>query len=188
MRITGGVARGRPLRAPRGPKVRPTADKVRGAIFNILATRIDVADQRWLDLFAGSGALGLEALSRGAAWVLFVDESRDSCRVIRENLERSGFASRGEARRLMLPQGLRSVARSGLRFHGSFVDPPYRRGLCPATLDGLGDGTLLLPDALVVVEHGSDETLAERYGRLQRTDTRRYGSTAISLYANVEDP
>lgn len=187
MRITGGVARGRPLRAPRGSRVRPTADKVRGAIFNILATRIDIDGQQWLDLFAGSGAVGLEAISRGAAFVLFVDESRESCRVVRENLERSGFAARGEARRLVLPDGLRSVARSGLRFQGCFVDPPYRHGLCPSTLQVLGEGALLLPEALVVVEHGADEGLAERYGTLRRTGTRRYGSTAISLYANVED-
>lgn len=167
--------------------MRPTADKVRGAIFNILATRIDIQGQRWLDLFAGSGAVGLEALSRGAAFVLFIDESRDSCRVVRENLERSGFASRGEVRRLALPDGLQSIERSSQRFQGAFVDPPYRCGLCPSTLHSLGEGALLLPEALVVVEHGADERLADRYGRLHRTDTRRYGSTAISLYANVED-
>jgi 16S rRNA G966 N2-methylase RsmD len=79
MRITGGAARGRALRAPRGLKVRPTADKVRAAIFNILASRTDIAGGRWLDLFAGTGALGLEALSRGAARVTFIDDSRESC-------------------------------------------------------------------------------------------------------------
>jgi len=182
MRITGGAARGRPLRAPRGLRVRPTADKVRAAIFNILATRTDIAGQRWLDLFAGSGALGLDALSRGAAHVTFIDESRESCGFVRENAERSGFAGCVEIRRMALPAGLRRL-RVGERFDGAFVDPPYRRGLADQTLGELGDGSLLTPAAWVVAEHEAREALAERYGGLSLRDSRRYGSTGISLYA-----
>jgi len=92
MRITGGADRGRSLRAPRGMRVRPTAGKVRGAVFNILSARTDIRGQRWLDLFAGSGALGLEALSRGAGKVTFVDSSWESCRCTMQNLERVKFA------------------------------------------------------------------------------------------------
>src|SRR5882757_9009382 len=103
MRITGGAARGRFLRAPRGSRVRPTADKVRAAIFNILGSRTDIADRRWLDLFCGTGAVGLEALSRGAAFVVLVDGSRESCRIARENVARSGYAERAEVRHLPLP-------------------------------------------------------------------------------------
>ena len=138
MRITGGAARGRPLRAPRGLRVRPTADKVRAAIFNILATRIDIAQSRWLDLFAGSGALGLEALSRGAAHVMFVDESRESCRFVRENVERSGFAQRVEVRRVALPGGLR-------RLHIEEPFPWFRKQVevlaraCGATVRAVAD-------------------------------------------------
>jgi len=188
MRVTGGVARGRALRAPRGSKVRPTADKVRGAIFNILATRARIAGGRWLDLFAGTGAVAVEALSRGATHVALVDGSRDSCRVARQNLERSGFAQRADVRRLVLPRGLRTLEQSGERFHGAFVDPPYRRGLSQATLRELAAGSLLLPGAVVVVEHASGEVLEETYGRcLQRQDTRRYGSTGVSLYVNAEE-
>src|SRR5712692_1540544 len=110
MRITGGVARGRQIHAPRGSRVRPTADKVRGAIFNILAARGGIEGLRVLDLFAGSGALGLDALSRGAAQAIFVDKSRESCRVTRQNVERSGFTDRAKIRCLPLPEGLRRLS------------------------------------------------------------------------------
>ena len=186
MRITGGAARGRALRAPRGSKVRPTADKVRAAVFNILASRTDVAGSCWLDLFAGTGALGLDALSRGAAHVTFIDDSRESCRFVRDNLERSGFADRAEVRKLPLPGGLRRLELRNQRFDGAFVDPPYRYGLAQRTLEALGEGGLLAPGAWVVVEHGAGEPLAERYGALRLENSRHYGSTGVSLYVKEE--
>lgn len=188
MRITGGVARGRSLRAPRGSRVRPTADKVRAAIFNILASRTEIAGRRWLDLFAGTGALGLEALSRGAGHVTLVDESLESLRIASLNVERSGFSAQVEVRRLCLPLGLRSLKRVAELFDGAFVDPPYRRGLSQSTLQELGELSMLSVGALVVVEHASEEELAERYGTLRLQNARRYGSTGLSLYANVEEP
>lgn len=188
MRITGGVARGRLLRAPKSGNVRPTADKVRGAIFNILASRIEIANGRWIDLFAGSGAVGLDALSRGAEHVTFVDESPSSCRVTRENLERSGFASRSAVRRLRLPDGLRSLDRGGVSFSGAFLDPPYRQSLCTETLVVLGQGSLIATNGIIVAEHATDDALDERYGKLVLIDSRRYGSTALSLYVCREEP
>ena len=184
MRITGGAARGRSLRVPRGSKVRPTADKVRAAIFNILANRTDLAGQTWLDLFAGSGALGLEALSRGAATVLFVDQSAESCRFVLQNVERSGFAACATVRRLTLPDGLARLETKG--FAGAFVDPPYSRGLADGTLRALAEAGLVARGGWVVVEHAAGETLAERYGALRLTDSRRYGSTGLSLYVMEE--
>ena len=181
MRITGGAARGRSLRAPRGSRVRPTADKVRAAIFNILGSRTEIEGRNWLDLFCGTGAVALEALSRGAARVVLVDASRESCRVARDNVVASGFEDRAEVRRLPLPEGLRPLERAGLRFDGVFVDPPYRRGLADATLERLGEGALLAANALVVVEYASDETLADGYGTLRRIDARRYGTTGLAL-------
>jgi 16S rRNA (guanine966-N2)-methyltransferase len=186
MRITGGAARGRPLRAPRGSKVRPTADKVRGAVFNILASRTDIAGRRWLDLFAGTGALGLDALSRGVTHVTFIDESRASCRFVRDNVERSGFAGRAEVLRLTLPGGLRRLENRNEQFDGAFIDPPYRSGLSQRALQTLGDSELLRAGAWVVVEHGAEESLAERYGSLRLDNSRHYGSTAVSLYVMEE--
>jgi len=185
MRITGGVARGRQIRAPRGSRVRPTADKVRGAIFNILAARGEIEGLRVLDLFAGSGALGLDALSRGAAQAIFVDRSRESCRVTWQNVERSGFTDRAKIRCLPLPEGLRRLSDLA-PFGGVFIDPPYRRGLSQTVMDSLAASDLLLVGAWMVVEHAAEEELAERYVGLCRRDSRRYGSTAISLYTKEE--
>ena len=186
MRITGGTARGRRLRAPRSSKVRPTADKVRGAIFNLLAARYEIGDQRVLDLFAGSGALGLDALSRGARSVTFIDESREACRTMHENLERSGFSARAEVRRMTLPEGIRRLVDRMEPFDGILLDPPYRRGLAHSVLRALGGGDLLVSGAWVIVEHAREDELAESYGVLRRSDSRRYGSTAISVYEKVE--
>jgi 16S rRNA (guanine(966)-N(2))-methyltransferase RsmD len=187
MRITGGADRGRSLRAPRGLRVRPTADKVRGAIFNILAARTEIAGQRWLDLFAGSGALGVEALSRGAEQVTFVDSSAESCRCASQNLHRAGFEGRARVRRLSLPRGIRRLAREATRYEGAFVDPPYRRGLAAAALGELGKCALLIPGAWVVAEHAVEDELDAHYGGLVLADSRHYGSTAISLYV-MEGP
>jgi 16S rRNA (guanine966-N2)-methyltransferase len=151
-------------------------------MFNVLAHRTLIEGTSWLDLFSGSGAVGLEALSRGAARVIFVDESRESCRVARDNIERSGFGDRSEVRVLTLPRGLQVVHRSGSRFHGAFVDPPYRQGLTQATMKELADSGLLLPGAIVMAEHGTDEHLEDQYGALRRDRTYRYGSTTVSLY------
>ncbi|MGH7855754.1 MAG: 16S rRNA (guanine(966)-N(2))-methyltransferase RsmD [Candidatus Binatia bacterium] len=186
MRITGGEARGRSLRAPRSRKVRPTADKVRGAIFNILEARYEIQGKRLLDLFAGSGALGLDALSRGAEYVTFIDESREACSVIRQNLARSGLMDRAEVRRLPLPRALARLE-AETPFSGAFLDPPYRQGLCQTVLGRLGDGALLEPWAWVVAEYAREETLLDSYGTLVRRHERRYGSTAISIYVRMED-
>lgn len=182
MRITGGTARGRPLRAPKGDHVRPTADKVRAAVFNIIAARSDVTDRRVLDLFAGTGALGLEALSRGAAHATLVDGSRESCRVAAENAERSGFADRCRIVRLELPAAVRRLAAEEARYGVVFVDPPYRRGLAARTLEALAEAGILEPGAWVFTEHATTDRIAERYGSLRLRDTRRYGSTALSIH------
>lgn len=186
MRITGGDARGRRLRAPRSSKVRPTADKVRGAIFNLLTARFGIEERRILDLFAGSGSLGLDALSRGARSVTFIDECREACRTVQENLERSGFRDRAEIRRMSLPRGIRRLAGRVEPFDGILLDPPYRRGLAHAALAEVGSGKLLTVGGWVIVEHAREDELGDRYGTLRRCDSRRYGSTVVSVYENVE--
>lgn len=180
MRITGGEARGRRLSAPRSRDVRPTGDKVRSAIFNILEAREGILGSLILDLFAGSGALGIDALSRGAADVTFVDESRLCLSTVRENLDRSGFINRATVRQGILPGALRHLG--GERFDGAFVDPPYRRGLCGESLERLGEVPCLRPEAWVIVEHAQGEDLAASYGYLTAAGNWRYGSTEISLY------
>jgi 16S rRNA (guanine966-N2)-methyltransferase len=182
MRITGGTARGRGLRGPRDARIRPTSDKVRGAIFNVLAARHGVEGRRILDLFAGTGALGLEALSRGAEHVTFIDTSPLACRLIRENLARAGFASRGEVIRGSLPDALTRVVVDA-PYHGALVDPPYRLGLGERTLRVLATGKALSGEAWIVVEHAHGEAMPDRVDRFSRSTERRYGDTALSIYA-----
>ena len=158
------------------------------AVFNILANRIDIAGSRWLDLFAGTGALGLDALSRGAAGVTFIDDSRESCRFVRDNLTRSGFADRAEVRRLSLPRGCAawsartsaSVARSSTRRIGAARS--QRNAGRPLAIAACWSRRLGRSPSMVPKNRSPNVT-----GRLTSTDSRRYGSTGVSLYA-MEEP
>ena len=182
MRITGGQFRGRALAEPPDDRVRPTSDKVRQAIFNILAHNdfgFALDGAKVVDLFAGTGALGLEALSRGAAYCMFVDDSAESRALIRRNVETLNLTGaskiwRRDARDLG-PLG----AGAGGPFDLAFLDAPYRKDLTApalASLRGwLGDG------AVVVAETGAEEALAaEGYALL---DTRSYGETQVHILA-----
>ena len=170
---------GRRLRAPRGDTTRPTAERVREALFSILGPPPEAA--RVLDLFAGAGSLGLEALSRGAEFALFIDTSRPAVRNLRDNIDILGLAAAsqvqcGDARKLLvrLPRDL--------EYHWIFIDPPYSSDLATEVLDLLGRGDLLSSDVVVVVEHDRRNEPHFNYGCLVRTDHRRYGDTEISFY------
>lgn len=177
LRITGGEARGRRLQAPVGSGTRPTADRVRETIFNILGQRFDGGAV--LDLYAGSGALGLEAISRGAERAVLVERDRDAARICGENAAHLGFGERAEVVRAEVAQALRRLA--GRRFALVFADPPYAEG--PATaLALLAELDLVEPGGRVVAEHDKRDTPAERYGELVRTDVRRFGDTAVSFF------
>lgn len=188
LRVSGGALRGRRLRAPAGSGVRPTASRVREALFSILGQ--DLTGDRVLDLFAGAGSLGIEAASRGAARVVFVEQSRDHARVLTENTGLlTGIADvvvrTRDARRA--PQ---TLAAAGERFDLVLLDPPYGRGLAGealAALDAVAD-RLLRPGAVVVVETDGRDALPERVGTLLRSGPRRYGDTEIWLYTEPDEP
>ncbi len=186
MRIIGGSVGGRAIRAPRGQATRPTADRVREAIFNILGPPPE--GTRVLDLFAGSGALGLEALSRGAEQAVFVDQAAGACRVVRENLESLGLAHRGRVVRADANKALDRLRKDGQAFRWVFRDPPYARiDEAARLLDRLGgdDAALLDDDAVVLVEHDRRRVPADAHGALARTDRRRYGDTEVSFYVRM---
>lgn len=179
MRIIGGRFRGRRLATVAGP-VRPTADRVREAIFNILGDR--VRDAAVLDLYAGTGALGLEALSRGAATVVFVEQHRRVLQLLQRNLALLGLTSQARILAGRVLGILPRLARSGCRFNLVFLDPPYGHGLAAATLKTLASLDLVQPGGLVVVEHHRAEELAPAYAALHRSDCRTYGTTCVSFY------
>jgi 16S rRNA (guanine966-N2)-methyltransferase len=180
MRIVAGIARGRRLRAPKGRHVRPTADRVKEAVFSILESRESSQGRSVLDLFAGAGTLGIEALSRGAADAVFVEPAREAGEAIRENLRATGF----EAEVLAMPadRAIKRLATAGRRFDRVFLDPPYGEGWIERTLVALDAAGVVLAGGLIVAEHGGGEDAAPTVGRLVRELERRYGDTRVSLY------
>ncbi len=199
MRIIGGSASGVLLKGPPTAQTRPTSDKVRGAIFNVLAPHI--VDARVLDLFAGTGALGIEALSRGAASCLFVEQSRVMCRVIAANLAAARLSGSGKiwccgvlkALDRIDASAVEGMADGGERnstfsppYDVILLDPPYASADTVPALNRLGAATLLADGGVVVLEHGKRSTYASRYGNMCLVRTRLYGDTAVSLFARGE--
>jgi 16S rRNA (guanine966-N2)-methyltransferase len=175
MRVIAGRHGGRRLRAPAGEATRPTSDRVREALFSVLAERVDGA--RVLDLFAGSGALGLEALSRGAASATFVDSSPAALRVIRSNLETLG--EEAEVVRADALRWLGAASRRSRQYDLAFVDPPYRRAAALGPALGAALAAVLADGAVVVAE--SDRRAPLELG-IPVVDDRRYGDTRIRLH------
>jgi len=184
MRVIAGSARGRRLKAPAGWKVRPTSDRVKEAVFDIVGSRRSLSGAVVLDLFAGSGAVGIEALSRGASRVLFVEWSRTARRVLAENLCRCGLDERGDIWPLPARRALAQCAAQGCKFQFAFIDPPYGRGLADEALEQLGEADVMGEDAWVVAEYHVGDHLADAYGPLRLTGTHRYGRTSLALFRN----
>ena len=179
MRIIGGRLKGRRLTGVKG-QIRPTADRVREAIFNILGP--DVDDSLVLDLFAGTGALGIEALSRGARTAVFVEKHPSALQVLRRNLAQCGLNEVSRVLPLPTEKALPRLAAAGEYFSLIFLDPPYGHGLAAANLLLLAKINLVAPGGLIVVEHSRLEDLADTYQHLRRDDLRRYGATMVSFY------
>ena len=181
MRITGGQAKGRVLASLKGWNIRPTSDRVREAIFNLIGQ--NVTGFKVLDLFAGTGSLGMEALSRGASGVLFIDNSVQSIKLIKKNLERCGYEPLGFVWRKDLTRGL-PLKHPMLKqkFQLVFVDPPYEKEMIPPLLEELSDRALLRSPAIAVAETFKTETLPEVLGKLQMVKSRIYGETKICIY------
>jgi 16S rRNA (guanine966-N2)-methyltransferase len=180
MRIVAGRYKGRPLRGPAGLAIRPTSDRLREALFNILAHRLGdpIPNARVIDLFSGTGALGLEALSRGAAFALLVDDSPQARSLLRANVDQLAVGGltkifRRDATRL-------GPAPSGDPFSVAFLDPPYRRSLAEAALISLRDGAWLKPGGLVIVEEAADTKLAIPAG-FDPLESRQYGETQVVI-------
>ena len=182
MRITGGAFGGRKLIAPEDSRVRPTSDKVRQAIFNVLhhaAFAPLLEGARVADLFAGTGALGIEAVSHGAAFCLFVEDAAESRALIHRNIEQLGLTGVTKIWRRDATKLGAMTSASGGPFDLVFLDPPYRKNLVQPALASLRDGEWLASDAILVAETADDETvIADGYAAL---DERLYGETRVTF-------
>ena len=179
MRIVGGRLGGRTLKGPSSSHIRPTSDRLRESLFNILEHGYGgVAGLRVIDLFAGTGALALEALSRGARFALLVDDGAEARALIRANVEALGLG--GETRIFRRDARKLGVAPNGDLFDIAFLDPPYGRSLAEPALAALSDGGWLRPGALVVVEEAAEASFAPPGGFLP-LDARSFGDTQVVL-------
>ena len=183
MRVIGGAAKGRKLRAPKGTTVRPTAGRVKESLFNILPR--DFAGARVLDVFAGTGNLSIEPLSRGAASAVLIDASEQSGVIMRENLRRLGFAAQTEVWITPAARALKSLARRKQSFDCIFLDPPYDQGWVERSLEIIGRCSLLRDQGILVIEHSAREAAKGKHGSLQLHDQRRYGDTRLSFYTVI---
>jgi len=183
VRVTGGAARGRRLKSPLAG-VRPTADAVREAIFNVLETQgADLS--RVLDLYAGSGALGIEALSRGAGWCDLVERNPANAALIRENLKLAGVQERAHVHQI-------PAERASERLEGPYslllADPPYDDDAALAAIERIARSRLVGPGATLVLEHSRRRQAPEEFGALKLAWSRRYGDTQVSIYREEGTP
>ncbi len=183
MRVIAGTSRGRKLTEFKGDNVRPTPDRVREALFSILQSKLGgFAELKVLDLFAGSGALAIESLSRGAASACMVDKSPASGKIIQENIDRCQLS---DQTKLIVGDAWQAlVGFTAESFDLAFIDPPYSKGLAERALVEIDRLGLLSKDGIICAETGTDETLPEAIGQLQRIDQRRYGTIMINFYSH----
>jgi 16S rRNA (guanine966-N2)-methyltransferase len=189
MRIIAGQYRSRVLHAPRGLDTRPTSDRLRETLFNVLAPRIE--GSVFLDLYAGSGAVGIEALSRRAQEAIFVEQAELANRAIRSNLAALGIRGHYALEPRSVAAGLRRLAEAGRQVDLVFLDPPYAQAEeYAAALNLLGGacGSLLAPGALVIAEHEKRRELDGQYGTLVRYRILQQGDAALSFYRADSDP
>ena len=180
MRVITGIARGRKLMEPEGIDIRPTTDNVKESIFNII--QFDIEGRKTLDLFAGTGQLGIEALSRGARFCVFVDSSRQAQDVVRDNLASTGFAGKA---RLAAMDSLGFLATAAEQFDIAFLDPPYNQGLLPKVLPLLAPK--MTPGGVILCEHQKGEELPETAGEFKIYRTYRYGKVMVTAYRRPAD-
>lgn len=177
MRIIAGDYKGRRLTSPMDDRVRPTSDKVKEAIFSILMN--EIYGSNVLDLFSGSGNLGLEALSRGAEHCWFADSSRDSLKLIRENIS---YCKANDKATVLAGDFRKVLARLTTPMDIILLDPPYNMGMLPECFDLIEEYDLLAENGLIIAEHRREEILPEQFGKFTKVKERKYGTVVVSIY------
>jgi 16S rRNA (guanine966-N2)-methyltransferase len=183
MRVISGQYRSRPLRSLPGLDLRPTSDRLRETLFDILAATRDLEDSVWLDLYAGTGAVGIEALSRGARQVYFVESAKKHARLLRQNLAALGISEGYEVHEREVAQALALLDSTGVVCDYAFLDPPYRmRGSYERTLGYLSQSRLLHPSTVLIAEHQKKFDPGDRFGTLLRYRRLDQGDASLSFY------
>ena len=184
MRIISGIAKGIRLKAPKGMNTRPTTDRVKESVFGILSSRL--VDAEVLDLFAGTGNLGLEALSRGAASAVLIDKNVQSIKIMMENAILTNLAGMTVICREEVLHALKRLDNDGKAFDLIFCDPPYNLGLAPKVLQIIDEGNVLRYGGVLVLEHSRHEKLSEGLKRIKSYRSEFYGETVVSFFMKQE--
>lgn len=182
MRIVAGSAKGRPFQGPKTAEIRPTADRVRETLFNVLGQWF--GGQQVLDLFTGTGALAFEAVSRGAVKAVLVDSGKEARTLVPANAKALGLEKQIEFLAMDMRRGADLLGKRGAKFDLVFADPPYAARVLPEILDAVLSNRLLAEGATLLIEHDKREDAPETVGEgaLERTDQRRFGDTLVSFY------
>lgn len=180
MRVIAGGFRGRKLETIDDRTVRPTSDKVKGSLFNIISEYI--FDSEFLDLFAGSGAIGIEAISRGAANTFFIDISNDSLKVLRKNLSTLHIEDKFEIYNADYKTAIEKFKLRNIKFDIIFIDPPYSKGIAQDALELVEEAGVLSHKGIIAIEHDEKDVMPQNQGKLILIKQKKYGSTKLSFY------
>lgn len=180
LRVIGGTARGVPLKSPDTKNTRPTLDRTKESLFNILMPYI--SDARVLDLFSGSGSLGIESLSRGAKEAVFIDNSKRCRDIIVENLKKTRMEERSTVIALDVFKAIKLLSNKNTKFDIIFLDPPYNMNFIAKTIQNIDEFDIIAEEGILACEHHVNEQAPERVGRLTKVRIKEYGETQYSFY------
>ena len=185
MRVVSGTCKGRPLKAVPGTSTRPTTDKVKEAIFNMIGPYFNGG--LGLDLFGGSGGLGIEGLSRGLDKVIFVDKDAKAIQTMKSNIESCDFSSKVEIYRNDALRAIKALTKRDIQCDLIFLDPPYHKQQLKDLIEYIDVNQLLVQNGIVVAEHATDIDLPQQINRLERAKYEKYGISAVSIFQYVDE-
>lgn len=183
MRIIGGSKKGFPLKHPKAAHVRPTTDMIKEALFNILHP---IEGKTFIDIFAGTGNVGIEALSRGASQVAFIEKNKDLARTIKDLAKQLGFEENARVIPMDVKKGLLQLSKPNVKFDYVFIDPPYQNDLIADTIEGIDQAGLLTADSLIVVQHSKREPVLFPYEVYSLEDQRTYGDSMLTFIKKIK--
>lgn len=183
MRVITGIAKGRKLFTPKNNRVRPTTDRIKESIFNIISDRID--DCFFMDCFSGTGSMGIEAASRGAHEIYLIDNHKESLQVINKNIKITGFNENMHVLPMDIFRGLEYLKDKKIKFDIIFMDPPYNLNIITQCIEEISNKDLLNDNGIIIAEHDKNYLLNEQIGNIRVIDARNYGNSSITLYEKV---
>lgn len=180
LRVISGKVRGLKLNAPKNEDVRPTTDRVKESLFNIINSYI--MDSKVLDLFAGTGSLGIECLSRGAKECVFVDISKESISIVKSNIKKARVENESSIINSDFNDAIKKLQVQNKKFDVIFMDPPYYKDMFVKALESIDNAKLLEYEGIIIIEHDTKDTFPERIGSLEKNRSKKYGNTTLTFY------